>query len=326
MPFPSTQGTQAIVASMMRALPNSTLLTYAVGSGSTDIDLVRLSDFPRVRSLRSGPSLGKLVLDARMIGELRRRVRQLRPDWIIAHNVEAAWVTWAARVRPWAYFAHTRFDTELPTYSSLPGLRHAGAALDAIAVRADRVLAITPKLAEHLGGTFVMPPWPPGHIPERERPLPGPVVLYAGNLDAYQGLDVVYEATRGLTLLVATESTDPLPPHAQRWPLANEADRRRAHAAADVVVVPRKAPGGLPIKLLDALSRDVPVVAQRRALAGLNPDGVLTVPNDDPAALRWGIETALANPPSGGREWIKRHASKEEFARRVFRVIRNEAR
>ena len=323
MPFPSPQGTQAIVAEMMRALPDATLLTYAGGTGESDVAPLRLSDFPRVCSLRSGPSLGKVALDLRMIAELRRRVRELRPDWVIAHNVEAACVAWAARAPRWAYFAHTRFDAELPTYSYLPGLTVVGRALDSIATRADAVLAITPALAEHLRGVHVMPPWPVGHVPtdeeRREARLEGPVVLYAGNLDAYQGLDVLFEATRGMTLLVATESEGELPPRALRWPLRDEHDRRRAHAAADLVVVPRRAPGGLPIKLLDALARDVPVVAQQRALAGLHPDGVLAVADDDATALREGIERALANPPRGGRAWLARST---DFASRFFDALK----
>ena len=332
MPFPSPQGTQAIVAAMMRALPDATLLTYAGGTGTSDVPHIRLSDFPRVDSLRSGPSLGKVALDVRMIGELRRRVRELEPDWVIAHNVEAACVALAARVERWVYFAHTRFDTELPTYAALPGLGTLGRSLDALCTRAPRTLAITPALAEHLGGDHLMPPWPVGHVPDPEeraearRDLSGSVLLYAGNLDGYQGLEVLFEATRDHTLIVATESEGRLPEHAIRWRLRNEEDRRRAHAAADLVVVPRRSPGGLPIKLLDALARGVPAVAQRRALAGLQPEGVRVVEDDDVRALQVGIQRALANPPRGGRRWIARHASESEFPARLFRAIRDEAR
>lgn len=326
MPFPTTQGTQAIVAAILRALPDATLLTYAGGQGDSDVELIRLADFPRVASLRSGPSLGKIALDVRMIGELRRQVRTLKPDWVIAHNVEAACVAWAARIERWAYFAHTRFDTELPSYSRLPGLGVLGRALDGLAGRAPKVLAITPTLAEHLGGVHVMPPWPVGHVPsaaERaEARFEGPTLLYAGNLDAYQGLDVLFEATRGYRLIVATESADALPERVIRWRLRDEADRRRAHAVADLVVVPRRSPGGLPIKMLDAMAREVPVVAQERALAGLRPEGVRPVKDDDPGALRRGIELALAAPPRGGRAWIAEHASEAEFTSRFHSLLR----
>ena len=111
-------------------------------------------------------------------------------------------------------------------------------------------------------------------------------MLYAGNLDAYQGLDPLFDAMSTLAAarpelawLVATESS----PHdfsaklaAAGWrgrvlfsALANEADRRTAHAAADLALVPRGAPGGVPVKLLDALARGLPVVTTRTACAGL---------------------------------------------------------
>src|SRR5690606_20899050 len=57
-------------------------------------------------------------------------------------------------------------------------------------------------------------------------------------------------------------------------PLGAEGERRALHAAADLVLVPRASPGGVPIKLLDALARGAPVVAARRALAGLPLSGL----------------------------------------------------
>jgi glycosyltransferase involved in cell wall biosynthesis len=79
-------------------------------------------------------------------------------------------------------------------------------------------------------------------------------------------------------------------------PLATEDDRVYAHAAADVAVVPRRAPGGLPIKLLDTLARGLPAVANRRALAGLSLGPAVTVvADDDPEAFARGVEAALGD-------------------------------
>ncbi len=102
------------------------------------------------------------------------------------------------------------------------------------------------------------------------------MLLYAGNLDAYQGLDDVLRPLANLvrrhprlTLLLATQSparafvrradAAGLAGHVVRAQLANECDRRLVHAASDLAPIPRGAPGGLPIKLLDALARGVPV-------------------------------------------------------------------
>jgi len=142
----------------------------------------------------------------------------------------------------------------------------------------------------------------------------GDVILYAGNLDAYQGLDTLVDATarlRGVTVLVATES-DPAPLRAlfaargiapRFAPLATEDDRARAHAAADVAVVTRGAPGGFPIKLLDAMSRGIPVVAMRRALSGHDVPGI-AISDDDAVSLAAALR-AMLDAPSNVRS---RHA------------------
>jgi phosphatidylinositol alpha-1,6-mannosyltransferase len=157
-----------------------------------------------------------------------------------------------------------------------------------------------------------------------------PVILYAGNLDAYQGLDVMAAAfVRALSrrpdarLLVATAS-DPAPLERLLWPsgaasrarfvpLEDEPDRRAAHAAADVAWVPRAVPGGLPMKLLDALSRGVPTVAARRACAGLDlGDAATVVADDDPEALAAAAllsvegRDAARRQGARGRAWVER--------------------
>ena len=111
-------------------------------------------------------------------------------------------------------------------------------------------------------------------------------------------------------------------PHIEWRPLFDEGDRRRAYEQCDLVVVPRKVPGGLPIKLLDALGRDLPVVAQNRALCGLRPSGVVSVPDDCPQALRNAIKHALFNPPRGGRQWILEHFQEARFCQRFEEMIR----
>lgn len=333
MPFPSPQGTQALVRSMLDALDAAgsppRLLCYAHGDGSArpPWPIHRVRDFPRVTSLRSGPSLGKAALDLAMTRELRALWRQLRPDVVVAHNVEACAVAIAARVRPLVYYAHTAFGTELETYgpsAATASLRWAGGFADyTLCRRARAVFAVSPLLAELLQSRSGAPvryldvPWPvPPEIDLRERiaarralaiPEHAFTALYAGNLDAYQGwqallgvLPRMSHGAAGARLLVATAS-DPGPlweaarargvAEALRVTgLATEVERRRAHAVADVVVVPRRAPGGLPVKLLDAMARGCPVVATERAAAGLPlEEAACIVPDDDPAHLANGL-------------------------------------
>lgn len=314
MPFPSRQGTQNAVREMCRASAeagrDTHLFTYAAGVADDTpmpFTLHRASDFPRVRSLRSGPSLVKVALDLRMTVDLARLVRRIRPSVIVAHHVEAAAMV-AALGRPFVFFAHTDMQAELPAYAPAPCssvFARAGLTIDRrLARRAHAVAAISPVLASRMARLvpdasrvrFVPVSWSlPRATSDAERAGArtalgiahgAPVVLYAGNLDAYQNWERVVEVvaivarhTPHVRLVVGTASARaPLDAVLRRsgvWsrtlvhPIDDEAARRCLHAAADVAIVPRRAVGGLPVKLLDALARATPCVAAPTATAGL---------------------------------------------------------
>ncbi|MFK7986958.1 MAG: glycosyltransferase [Sandaracinaceae bacterium] len=367
MPFPSVQGTQGAVRAMVDAEHEAgrgpELLTYAHGG----FELVspwphhRIADLTRDRSLRSGPSVRKVVEDAQLAVAARGHVARMKPDWVISHHVEATAACLAARLSPVLFVAHTALEPELPSYlpprASGLAVRIAsrvGGALDvALARRADAVAAVSPWLASHLASrterevTALPIPWPvPARTAHEDREkarsrlmidAAAPVILYAGNLDAYQGLDVLVKgfvevrARRPETrLLIATESAhDEL--EQSLWsagqadavifaPLADEPDRRLVHAAADVVWVPRHTPGGLPIKLLDAMARGVPTVASRAATADLDLAGRVMLTDDaDPDAFAAATVLALEGRASAravgeeGRRYIAEHHSPARF-------------
>lgn len=323
LPFPSHQGTQAAIDSMLRAWSASGcpahLLTYAHGCESAldaPYRIHRVPDFPRVRSLRSGPSWGKVALDAACVASTRALARRLRPRALVAHHIEAAMAALVADVAPVYYVAHTSLAHELPIY--FPGLpRQAVSALGraaerSVCARAQSVAAVAPSLAQLLpNARHVAVPWPSvvASPPKGEAraaldlPANARLCLYAGNLDRYQGWEHLLEALQRLRrvekrarLLIATESdTTParraanllgITEAVEFRGLSSERDRSWAHAAADVAWVPRRTEGGLPIKMLDALSRGVPVLAMDRATAGLPiDDACVVVPNDDPDAV-----------------------------------------
>ena len=375
LPFPSPQGTQAALRFMLEALRGAgvpvRLLTYPHGQGPppAGIPIERLLPLPPVRSLRSGPSLGKVLLDAQLLLRLRRRLRRRPPGRLIAHHVEAAAAAaLAAPGFPFAFFAHTALGPELPSYlpRRVPAgpLRAAGEQLDRwLLGRARWTLAISPALAVHLerlGGrpvSVVPPPWPlPAPLRAEERAearqrlglLPEhEVLLYAGNLDAYQGWEELLVALARLAprrpriqLLIATASApEPVLRLAGRLgvlarlrlaPLGHEADRRRAHAAADVALVPRVAPGGLPVKLLDGLARGLPLVAARRAMAGFPPpEAVRLVDRPEPERWTGGLVPLLDAPVArrqrlgeAGRAWVAEHFSAARFVERFERALR----
>jgi len=321
MPFPSPQGTQASVAAMLQVLSDRgddvELWTYAHGAHSwrPSYRIRRLWDVPRDRSLRSGPSLNKLLLDAQLAARLALSPQSL----LFAHHVEAALAALLAR-QPYVFFAHTDLEHELPLYAMrVPDawLKSLGRSLDlGVARHATSVAAISPRLAESLGRrldrrvVYVPTPWSVYSAPDHTRrmqararlgiALNDDVLLYAGNLDRYQGWEDLVGAIAWLQrarprvrLLVATESAPrPLIECARQAGvadaivtarLADETDRGICHDAADLCVIPRRAEGGLPIKLLDALARSVPTVAVERARAGLALTDVVEIVSDDSA-------------------------------------------
>jgi glycosyltransferase involved in cell wall biosynthesis len=257
------------------------------------------------------------------------------------------------------YVAHTSLEAELPVYfpSPLaPFLRRAGGSLErALCRRSERVLAVSPLLAHMLTvqsgvSAHALPlPWhvPPHISPDErqkaraalglhEREL---VLLYAGNLDAYQGLEAWLSALASFareapfTWLVASEA-DPtrfsrtlanagLARRTAFVPLQGEAARRKVHAAADVALVPRHSPGGIPIKLFDAIARGVPVLASARASAGTElVRHCRVVRDDDPEHLVHMLRAFIQEPEEerreraeAGRSYLVREHSPAAFVR-----------
>ena len=98
LPFPTAQGTQALLREGCEALAEQGnevhLLVYAHGAAPytpplPNLVVHRVADWPHERSLRSGPSWRKLVLDWRLIFAIRHLSRELHPDVVHAHNYEA---------------------------------------------------------------------------------------------------------------------------------------------------------------------------------------------------------------------------------------------
>jgi glycosyltransferase involved in cell wall biosynthesis len=371
MPFPSHQGTQALIHQMLSALSaaghETHLLCYAHGAFTLRpaYTVHRISPAFEARSLRSGPSFQKLVLDGLLTRSLSTLLDVLCPDVVIAHHVEAALAALAARVKPFMFIAHTSLAAELPSYFSRrwrAPLTRFGARLDRfVCRRAGRVLAVSPLLAELLSeqdGPRAFPlsvPWPlsaPTAAAERRRARAefgfapdAEVVLYAGNLDGYQGLGPLLAGLEGLArqrpalrFLVGTES-DPraLVKSLQRSilgsrlllaQLSSEPKRRALHAAADVVVVPRGCAGGVPVKLLDALARGQIVIATQRAAARLDLAAACTLIGDDDAdAWQAALESHFSQPSRGlsarlmGRSQLAHGHSPARFVADIARHV-----
>lgn len=374
LPFPSPQGTQALLHHMLAALHerghDTHLLCYAhgapprpsqhVGADASTYTIHRVPMRSFTRSLRSGPSLDKVWLDVGLARELARLSASLAPDLIVAHHVEAAACARALRTEA-LFVAHTSLAEELPTYLPKAWGRLAGflgARVDSSLTRhSSRTVAVSPTLAERLArdsgrAVDLLPlPWPLALpiAPEESSAARAAlglsaraeVVLYAGNLDGYQGLSALLPglalaAARrpALRVLIATESDPSALTRALRasdlhgrtsfLSLADEAARRLAYATADCALVPRLSAGGVPVKLLDALARGLPVVASRTALAGYALDTYCACV-DEQTPARWAeaisrtLDARDVARAAEGRAYIARRHSGERFTRAIER-------
>jgi glycosyltransferase involved in cell wall biosynthesis len=319
-PFPSAQGSQVYVRGMARALARRghevTVACYAHGDGVPDdvYRVVRTPPVPGYRNLRAGPDLVKPALDIALAAKLAR----LKADVVHAHNYEAPVAAALARLHtgtPIVYCAHNTMGEELHTYFE-------GRVARGLARAAGRLLDRTvPRLADHahviqdaavdvlreLGCTHVscvppgvdaeeLPPTAPAALP------PGPWVVYAGNPDHYQNLEVLIEAMRavpeaGLVMV----SASPLDVWARaglpRFHAVQTSDFavvRSVLAAAQVAALPRTTCTGYPIKLLNYLGMGLPAVVAAGSSQPL--PGVVTVPDHDPAAMARALRDLIRAP------------------------------
>jgi glycogen(starch) synthase len=178
----------------------------------------------------------------------------------------------------------------------------------------------------------VVPNFVPDAIISREPPLEssyadGPL-LYAGDLSADKGVDVLLDAYRLLAgppplelagRRVAGARLD-LPPRASALGELAHGEVLRRMAAARLVVVPSIFPDPCPTVVLEAMANGRPVVASATGgivdmLAGERCGRM--VPPGDPRALAGAIEATLADPHAAaamGREALERVLSYSESA------------
>jgi glycosyltransferase involved in cell wall biosynthesis len=309
MPYPSGQGTQALVGEMARGLTRNghsiRLVCYHHGAFEREepFPVHRVRRIPFYRRIRSGPDAVKPFLDLLLAKRTVDVVRQHGCRLIHAHNYEGALAGWiaarACRV-PLVYHSHNLMEDELPRYFEsrplIPLAAFAGKSLDRFVPRlADVVIALHEKMGEALRER--------GVLPERIRVVePGidkelwyddssrtdtkPIVVYTGNLDNYQDLPILFRAIQEVVtrhnqarLIIAT----PNDPH-EAWRLAvrhgagtmvdievthDAHSTRKVLQRARVAASPRSSWSGFPVKNLNAAAAGVPVVACQGSAFGV---------------------------------------------------------
>ena len=259
-----------------------TVVCYAHGLDHVDSEyqIVRTPRVPAYGNMRAGPDLVKPFLDL----ALAYKVASIPADIVHAHNYEAPIAAALARRytgTPIVYNAHNTMVEELPTYfDGRMGRRLArsvGRWLDGrVPALADHAVVLTPRVVDTLSvlgceSVSLIPPGvdatdlddvPPACLPE------GPWVIYAGNPDRYQDLDVLVEAIRkldgvGLLMVSASPLDDGFAeglPKFMAIQTSNFNEVKSLMAASDIAAIPRTVCSGFPIKLLNTLGMGLPTV------------------------------------------------------------------
>jgi len=335
-PFPSPRGSQVLVRELAIALVDRGhrvhLVTYPYGENLAPIYgfAVHRVRAPRYLAVPADVGWRKPLLDLYLVAALYRLVRRENIDVIHAHNYEGPLIGMLVRALtgvPVVYHSHNALSDELAYYFT-PGwrqtlARRAGRLLDRqIPRRSDHSIALTPELSSFLRDhgvpadrvTTIAPAVNAATCADVPACAPETfaghfIVMYAGNLDPYQDLEVLFDAFTmaqpaiGRALLVVVT-------HDARWAervggrLARLvragvarvivapafATVRRLLAAADVLVSPRSSWSGYPIKVINYMAAGRAIISAAGSAKGLvDGETALVVPNRD----THGFATAL---------------------------------
>lgn len=261
----------------------------------------RLPRIPGLPPVPPGLSFQKVAYDVLLLWKALRLRRQIRPD--LVHAVEEAaligTVLKFVSGTPYVYDMDSSLPEQLTEKRAwLRVLRPILTKIERIMVRqAAGVLAVCSELGadarEHGGNTFIQVAEDTSPVEPEAREaaddlrhqfrLPGPLVLYVGNLEWYQGIDLLIDAFEHVanqhdsaTLVIVGGRETDIVRYGQICARRSLQDRirlagRRPVAQlnslleqADVLVSPRTAGRNTPMKVFAYMESGVPIVATRR--------------------------------------------------------------
>jgi glycosyltransferase involved in cell wall biosynthesis len=367
-PFFEVRGTPLAVLHMVRALAGLghavDLLTFAQGApapvpGVRHLRSLRLP----VGRVRAGPSLAKMLLDAPFMAEAVWRMAWGGYD--VVHAVEEAAYLAAPFTRLFGIPLVADVDSSIPDQLRYSGFARRGPllwmaeGLERHALRrAAAVVTVCTSLTEAVRSRApearVFQVEDPPLVDDTNAPaesvgalrraldLPaaaGPVVLYSGNFEAYQGVEMLVDAARlvpeACFLFMGGEPAeiDVLRARAKSQGAAERclfagkrppADLPAFLALADVLVSPRHQGQNTPFKVFTYLASGRPLVATRIPThTQILDDGNAFLVAPTPDGLAEGIRQVLGDPAEGaaraarGRALIAREYSPARYAQKV---------
>jgi len=365
-PFYQARGTPIAVKTVLEFLSDRgdvvDVLTYAEGADVSipNCTVYRIPRVPGLQGIRPGFSLKKVLSDILMVGSCLRLVRRNRYDLIHAVE-ESAFIAAAMRTLrgvPYIYdmdssLAEQLVDAYPPLRFALPVLRR----MEAVAIRrSSGVLAVCAALQdvalahdpEQLVGrvedtTLLPAPRPAGGNGSLPPGDGGPVAMYVGNLETYQGIDLLLEGFRHTlnrvpqAKLVIVGGRDADIAHYRGRAQRLGIDRSVVFTGprpigmlpellrqADVLVSPRLKGLNTPMKIYSYLDSGSAVLATRlRTHTQVLDDGMAYLVEPEPVALGRGLAELMADPElrarlaSSAKAYVQREHTPEAARRKL---------
>lgn len=356
-PFFEQRGTPIAVRELLAVLSQQgyslDVLTYHQGQNISlpDCRIHRLPRLPGIRDIRPGLTSKKLICDAVMVFKLIRMLR--RQQWDIIHAVEeSVFMALAAKLLfgvPYVY----DMDSSLPNqiveklgvlvpcrwlfrlFERL-AIRHSVGVITVCRSLEEIATAHGPRVpvvrVEDTSLLTIVDPRP--KLEEEVFSADGLLIMYVGNLEKYQGIDLlldafvhVYHRNPHARLVVVGGNDREVESYGLRVSRYEVADRcfflgprpvehlAEYLSAADILVSPRISGNNTPMKVYSYLASGTPVVATRLTThTQVLTDDVAVLVDPDPLSMAHGIETLLENPSFAKQ--LGREA--QEVVRRVY--------
>ena len=339
-PFYQARGTPIAVKTVLEFLSERghtvDVLTYSEGA---DVEIPNCTVYrtlraPGLTNIRAGFSFKKVASDVLMAAACLRMMRRTRYD--LVHAVEeSAFIASAMRAVsgvPYVYDMDSSLAEQMvETYPALRFVSPALRRMEAVAVRRSiGVLTVCAALEDI--ALAHDPTKPVGRVEDTTlladgepasrdgRPLPGtdggPVAMYVGNLEPYQGIDLLLEGFRhtlravpDARLVIVGGREDDIARYrirAERLEMAPSVVFMGPRpirllpsllAQADVLVSPRLKGLNTPMKIYSYLDSGSAVLATRlRTHTQVLDDGVAYLVEPEPAALGEGLAVLLRDP------------------------------
>ncbi len=356
-PFPFPRGTPIRIQGMAEVLAQRGhdvhVVTYPLDRDDRALPFA-VHRSPRIgvaTPVAPGPTWTKLlVLDPLLVSALLRVLRSGGFDLIHAHHYEGLVAALVARTLmriPIVYDAHTMLVSELHHYElglSHRMLRRIAHTLERrLPRRADHVVVVSDQIAARLESEFsvredsvtVVPSGVEMSHFEQSAPRADSsahkTIVFAGNLAAYQGIDLLLDAFDRLRarrkdvrlMLVAESATDPQSRLEGRAAGRDHVDLvlsdftalPRHLAMADVAANPRTECDGQPQKLLNYMAAGMPIVSFAGSARGIvDGETGLIVADGDVDGFAAALDRLLTDRALAGRLG----AAAREYARREF--------